>query len=73
MLLRNEIYDLLKLLATRILPALATLVGTIGQALTWPHTALAVTVISAVAAFIGECINASSRAYYAQEVDDAQC
>lgn len=67
MLLKNETYDLLKLLATRILPALATLVGTIGQAVTWPHTALAVTIISAVAAFIGQCINVSSKAYYARE------
>lgn len=72
MLLKNETYDLLKLLATRILPALATLVGTIGQALSWPYTALAVTIISAVAAFIGECINASSKAYYSQkEAEDA--
>lgn len=69
MLLKNETYDLLKLLATRVLPALATLVGTIGQALTWPYTALAVTVISAIAAFIGQCINVSSQAYYAQEVE----
>ena len=66
MLLKNETYDLLKLLATRILPALAALVGTIGQAVGWEYTALAVTIISAVAAFIGECINASSKAYYAQ-------
>lgn len=66
MLLKNETYDLLKMLATRILPALATLVGTIGMAVGWEYTELAVTIISAVAAFIGQCINASSKAYYAQ-------
>lgn len=65
MLLKNETYDLLKLLATRILPALATLVGTVGMAVQWKWTELAVTVISAVAAFIGQCINVSSKAYYA--------
>lgn len=66
MLLKNETYDILKLLATRILPAFATLVGTIGMAVQWEYTELAVTIISAVAAFIGQCIAVSSRAYYAQ-------
>lgn len=67
MLLKNETYDILKLLATQVLPALATLVGTIGQAVSWPYTAIAVTVISAIAAFIGKCIGISSKNYYAQE------
>lgn len=61
----NSTYDLLKLLCTRILPALATLIGTVGTALNWEWTGITVTVVSAIAAFIGECINVSSRNYYA--------
>lgn len=65
MQLSNSTYDVLKLLCTRVLPALATLIGTIGTALNWEWTGITVTVVSAVAAFIGECINVSSKNYYA--------
>ena len=67
MLLKNETYDILKLLVTRVIPAIVFLVGSIGHAVNWPYTAIAVAIIGAVGEAIGILIGESSKAYYMQE------
>ena len=66
----NKTYDVLKWIATVVLPALATLVLTIGQI--WNFSALAVPIgatIAAVATFLGALLGISSIAYSKQKED----
>lgn len=56
----NKVYDILKWVGLIILPALATLVQTIGTAVSFEYTDVAATVITAVGTFIGMVIGASA-------------
>ena len=56
----DNIYDVIKWVGLIALPALATLVGTVGIAAGWPYTDFAVTVITAVGTFIGSLIGVSN-------------
>lgn len=56
----NKVYDILKWVGLIILPALATLVQTIGTAVAFEYTDVAATVITAVGTFIGMVIGASA-------------
>ena len=67
MMLENKTYDILKLIVTRVVPAIVFLIGSIGHAVNWPYTAIAVAIIGAVGEAIGILIGESSKAYYAQE------
>lgn len=66
MLLKNETYDILKLLSTKVIPAIVFLVGSIGHAVNWSYTAIAVAIIGAVGEAIGILIGESSKAYYGE-------
>lgn len=66
MLLKNETYDILKLLSTKVIPAIVFLVGSIGHAIDWSYTAIAVAIIGAVGEAIGILIGESSKAYYGE-------
>lgn len=63
-MLNNKTYDILKYLAITVVPALATLVGTIGVALGYQDvTGIVVTIITAVGTFIGALVGLSSVNY----------
>lgn len=60
MKLSNTSYDTLKWVITLVLPALATLVQTIGESLSWEPTSLVVTILTAVTTFLGAVFMSSS-------------
>lgn len=63
-MLTNKTYDVLKYLAITVVPALATLVGTVGVALGYQDvTGIVVTIITAVGTFIGALVGLSSVNY----------
>lgn len=61
--LSNDTYDLLKWIIAIVLPALATLIQTVGTSIAWQGTDLTVTIITAVTAFLGAIFMASNTAY----------
>lgn len=61
--IKNETYDKLKWFSLRFLPAIATLIGTIGIALNWRYTEIAVVIITAVATALGEILKTSNKNY----------
>ena len=63
MKLPDKVYNVLKYIALYALPALATFVGTVGIALNWEYTGVAVTIISATATFVGGLIGISAVSY----------
>lgn len=64
MIFSNKTYDIMKYVAIIFMPALATLVGTIGIALGYPQvTGVIVTVITAFGGFIGSLVGLSSKSY----------
>lgn len=56
----DKVYDVIKWVGLIFLPALATLVGTIGIAAGWSGTDLAVTIITAVGTFVGTLVGVSN-------------
>lgn len=63
-MLNNKTYDVLKYFAITVVPALATLVGTVGVALGYQDvTGIVVTIITAVGTFIGALVGLSSVNY----------
>ncbi|MDD7732855.1 MAG: phage holin [Firmicutes bacterium] len=60
MKLSDTSYDTLKWVITLVLPALATLVQTIGESLSWEPTSLVVTILTAVTTFLGAVFMSSS-------------
>lgn len=63
-MLNNKTYDVLKYLAITVVPAFATLVGTVGVALGYQDvTGIVVTIITAVGTFIGALVGLSSVNY----------
>lgn len=59
-LMPNKVYDVLKWVGLIVCPALATLTLTVGNAVGWPDTATAATIITGVGTFIGACIGISA-------------
>lgn len=64
----NKIYDIIKILALIVIPAIATLVGTLGETWGWAYTDKIVTSINAVSVCIGAIITKSSIDYARKEV-----
>ena len=64
MLMKNETYDVLKKVALIFLPALATLWLTVGKIWALPYTTEIGATITAVAVFLGACLEVSSKNYY---------
>ena len=59
----NKLYDILKWISILFLPAFAVLIGTIGQAINFEYTEIAVIIINAIAVFLGAIIGVSSKNY----------
>lgn len=56
----NKLYDILKWVGLLVLPALATLVQTVGTAVGFEYADVSATIITAVGTFIGVIIGASA-------------
>ncbi|UDM78943.1 phage holin [Vagococcus fluvialis] len=61
--MNNGTYDKLKWIAMIVIPAVATLVGTVGVSVGWAQTDLAVTIITAVGVFLGTVLGVSNQNY----------
>ena len=64
MRLSNSAYDILKKVALIVLPALATLWLTLSKIWGIPYTTEIGATITAVAVFLGACLEVSSKNYY---------
>lgn len=67
MRMSNNVYDILKKVALIILPALATLWLTLGKIWGLPYTTEIGATITAVAVFLGACLEISSKNYYLEK------
>lgn len=56
----DKVYNILKWVGLVAIPAIATFVGTVGQAVDWDQTTLAVTVITALGALVGALLGVST-------------
>lgn len=61
-LLPDKAYNILKWVGLVALPAVATFVGTVGTAVEWPMTTIAVTVITAAGTLVGALIGVTTAA-----------
>ena len=59
-LLPDKAYNILKWVGLVVLPAVATFVGTVGTAVEWPMTTIAVTVITAAGTLVGALIGVTT-------------
>lgn len=64
MKLENKTYDILKFIALRVLPALATLVIALGQIWSFENASLIAGTITAVNTFLGTILGISSKNYW---------
>ena len=69
MKLKNETYDILKKIALYVLPALATLVLTLGQIWGIEYSEQIGATITALDTFLGACLGISSMNYYKENED----
>lgn len=61
-------YDILKFIAQIVLPALATLIGTLGGIWHWQYVEPIVATISAVDVFLGAILMIDSNSYFKNRV-----
>ena len=67
MLMKNETYDILKKVALIFLPALATLWLTVGKIWNLPYTTEIGATVTAIAVFLGACLEVFSKNYYEEK------
>jgi len=65
--LTNRTYDLLQWVVRVLLPAVATLVASLGLALEWNGSVLVVAILGAVTFFLGSILGISSKRYEPEE------
>ena len=61
--MKNKHYDILKWVAIIVIPALAVLVGQVGNAFNWEFTKVTVEIINAIALFLGTILGISNYNY----------
>lgn len=59
----DETYDKLQWLFRIVFPKLLVLIGVLGQALHWEHTAITLTILGAIFTFVGESLGLASENY----------
>lgn len=59
----DETYDRLQWLFRIVFPKLLVLIGVLGQALNWEHTAITLTILGAIFTFMGESLGIASDNY----------
>ena len=62
--MKNETYDVLKDIALYVLPALATLIITLGGIWNFQYAEAIAGTITAIDTFLGACLKISSNMYY---------
>ena len=67
MQMSDKTYDTMKWIVWAVLPALATLIGSLGVTLGWANTDVYVTIITAITAFLGTVTGVSNRNYNKEE------
>ena len=67
MQMSDKTYDNMKWIVWAVLPALATLIGSLGVTLGWANTDVYVTIITAITAFLGTVTGVSNRNYNKEE------
>ena len=63
----NKVYDAIKIIALIVIPAIATLIGTLGEVWDWANADKIVTTINAIAICIGAIITKLSLDYKAKQ------
>lgn len=61
--MKDETYDKLQWAFRIVFPKLLVLIGVLGQALKWEHTAIVLTILGAVFTFVGESLGLASENY----------
>ena len=61
--MQNKTYDKLKWFSMVVLPALGTMVVTLGVAFNWGYTDLAVTFVTTIGVFLGSILGVSNKNY----------
>lgn len=72
-LLPDKAYNILKWVGLVALPAVATFVGTVGTAVNWEPTGIAVTVITAAGTLVGALLGVTTRRRNRRVSNDGQC
>lgn len=72
MKLGNNTYNYLKWIVVVLLPALGTLIGTVGTAFNWEYTQLTLVIVTAVTTFLGALIGVSTIGYNNAQNNDAK-
>ena len=65
--MKDETYDKLQWVFRIVFPKLLVLIGVVGQVLEWSYTTVALTILSAIFAFVGESLGIASDDYKANE------
>lgn len=65
--MKDKTYDKLQWLFRIVFPKLLVLIGVVGQVLEWSHTAVVLTILGAIFAFIGESLGIASDLYQKEE------
>lgn len=61
--MKDETYDRLQWIFRIVFPKLLVLIGVLGQALNWEHTAVTLTILGAIFTFVGESLGIASDNY----------
>lgn len=64
MTLSDKTYNYLKWIVVVMLPALGTLIGTVGTAFNWEYTQVTLVIVTAVTTFLGALIGVSTVGYH---------
>lgn len=65
--MKDETYDKLQWVFRIVFPKLLVLIGVVGQVLEWSYTTVALTILGAIFAFIGESLGIASDNYKPNE------
>lgn len=72
MILNDKVYNYLKWIVVVMLPALGTLIGTIGTAFNWEYTQITLVIVTAVTTFLGALIGVSTASYNSNNANDSK-
>ena len=68
----NKTYNYLKWIVVVLLPALGTLIGTVGTGLNWEYTQITLVIITAFTTFLGALIGVSTISYNNAQSNDTK-
>lgn len=68
----NKTYDNLKWLNAIFIPALITLIATVGKSLNWEYVVVVVAICNAVNAFLGSILGVSNYQFYNSKIESLE-